>query len=152
MKGYSTWKPRPVEDKNTSALGDKLVSSKNENYMTMYLSITYNVPWAPSSAEKSSTGGVRIADTFSSLWRRTDGMSLNDAGVDPVICACSSGEIYGGKEEIRVTGGILDRAAELTEQKRRTGHITTRGTRDALHTHAFVFNYGRAAKSSRRVP
>ena len=72
-----------------------------------HLSTIYKVPLAESSAENPSTGGSNETETPSSWWRRTGYISLKDAGVDPVICLCSSGDMNIGFELIRVTEGIL---------------------------------------------
>lgn len=43
-------------------------------------------------------------ETFSSLWRRTGGMSAKDAGVDALSVLCSSGEMCAGTDWTRMTG------------------------------------------------
>ncbi len=43
-----------------------------------------------------------MTETFSSLWRRTGGMSAKDAGVDALRVLCSSGEMCVGSDETRV--------------------------------------------------
>lgn len=48
-----------------------------------------------------------MTETFSSLWRKTGGMSLKDAGVEATMFLCSSGEINGGRVEIRVNGAMV---------------------------------------------
>lgn len=99
-----------------------------------YLSTIYKVPLAESSAEKPSTGGSNETETPSSWWRRTGYISLKDAGVDPVICLCSSGDMNIGFEVIRVTEGIL--TSELEKKlwifEQRTQH---NGISPGLHSH-----------------
>lgn len=45
--------------------------------------------------------------TLVSVWRRTGGMEVKEAGVEAVSVRCSSGEIYDGISVIGVTAGIL---------------------------------------------
>jgi hypothetical protein len=108
MEGYGTWNPFPVDETNVNALhGEYHGRIRAARPERIYLSSTYRIPFAPSSSEKSSTGGSRVTLTFSCLWRRTGGMSLNELGVDPTKSLCSSGDTYVGVDVINVTAGML---------------------------------------------
>lgn len=71
-----------------------------------HLSITNRVPWAVSSELKPSRGGSSVTDTFSSLWRNTAWMSLNDVGVEATRFLCSSKDTKVGILLIRTAAGI----------------------------------------------
>ena len=72
----------------------------------MHLSMIYSAPCILSSTDKSFKGGSKRIDTFSSLCRRTGGMSVNDCGVDATSVSYSSGEICAGTLDVIVTEGI----------------------------------------------
>jgi len=48
-----------------------------------------------------------VTVTPSSLWRRTGGISLKEAGVDATSCLCSAGDTERGASVIRVTGDMF---------------------------------------------
>lgn len=94
--------------------GDEIRRDTNMN-VRAYLSITYREPFAASSVEKPSSGGSRVAETLSCLWRRMGGMSAKEAGVEATSFWCSSGEMCFGSEERRVMG-ILQGTRRRREQ------------------------------------
>lgn len=52
-------------------------------------------------------GGSKVTWTLVSVWRRTGGMEVKEAGVEAVSVRCSSGEMYDGISVIGVTAGML---------------------------------------------
>lgn len=62
---------------------------------------------------KPSRLGSNVAETCSSLYRKTGGMSLNDTGVDATKTVCSSEEICFGTEVNKEGDGILQRTFVL---------------------------------------
>lgn len=82
-----------------------------------YLSITNNVPFAQSCSVNDCRGGSRVTRTLSSLWRRTGGMSLKDAGVDPTIFLCSSAETYCGTDDINVVETITKVSVDASNSR-----------------------------------
>lgn len=71
--------------------------------------MTYSVPSLASSGPKTvgSIGGSKVTRTLDSVWRRTGGMEVKEAGVEAVNVRCSSGEMYDGISVTRVTAGMV---------------------------------------------
>lgn len=54
-------------------------------------------------------GGSKVTWALASMWRRTGGIEVKEAGVEPVSVRCSSGEMYDGTSVMGFTAGMLVR-------------------------------------------